>query len=343
MFIYSLFFIRIVKMKRIFIYWFVIILLWVSLIFIVSEKSNQLEHVLPNVQQSLTKVSGWLTNSQDNPSNSEETIPPLWDYVCQEGGVQKNTITEPFLQPNCETVPVSGVKGLDSYNVKINSDGFRGREYSVDKPNNTFRVVVLGDSFTFGWGVNLEETYCYLLEQMLNEKYPEKKFEVLNFGVPGMNTASGVRRFKEKALKYNPDVVIIGFTDNDDEKPIIDRLLADYEGEERRVQYEMLRKDKSLKNEDFVKQPLAELEEMARQFNFKILVYSITSEDYQDKYLRKFEKSSRYVYFQEASFSHIDDRKLYLHPLDPHPSAIAHRRYAEEIYNTIDEYDLFQA
>src|SRR2546430_1564409 len=49
--------------------------------------------------------------------------------------------------------------------VKINSLGMRDREYSVEKPKGTYRILVLGDSYTFGSGVQADETYAKLLEK----------------------------------------------------------------------------------------------------------------------------------------------------------------------------------
>jgi hypothetical protein len=97
--------------------------------------------------------------------------------------------------------------------IKINSDGFRDREYSIEKPNNTIRIIVLGDSVTFGWGINVSDT-----ERMLNNDLNTTiNFEVLNFGVPGFNTLEEIHLLEKKGLKYNPDVVIIGYVAGDAE------------------------------------------------------------------------------------------------------------------------------
>ena len=66
---------------------------------------------------------------------------------------------------------------------KINSQGMRDYEYPYQKGKDVFRIAVLGCSRTYGYGVNMEETYSKVLESMLNEKH--KKVEVLNFGVNG--------------------------------------------------------------------------------------------------------------------------------------------------------------
>lgn len=66
--------------------------------------------------------------------------------------------------------------------VHINSLGFRDREYEVVKPDNAYRIFVLGDSFTFGWGVNNGEAYPEVLERELDALYNATTFEVLNLG-----------------------------------------------------------------------------------------------------------------------------------------------------------------
>ena len=66
-----------------------------------------------------------------------------------------------------------------------NSSGFRGKEFSFSKPKDTFRIAFIGDSFTFGEGVRLEDTYVEKVSAILSEKFknPGPKFESYNFGV----------------------------------------------------------------------------------------------------------------------------------------------------------------
>src|SRR3989344_96578 len=99
--------------------------------------------------------------------------------------------------------------------VKINSKGFRDREYHEEKSENTLRIAGLGDSFTFGGGVKTEDTYLKQLEKMLNSKSSSKPVEVLNMGVPGYNTYQELILLKEVGLNYKPDLVIVGFVLND--------------------------------------------------------------------------------------------------------------------------------
>jgi len=91
---------------------------------------------------------------------------------------------------------------------------FHDYEYSIDKSNNTFRIIALGDSMTYGWGVRTNESWPKQLERKLNRLYTTN-YEVLNFGVPGASIEEKVRVFKECAILYNPDMVILQFFIND--------------------------------------------------------------------------------------------------------------------------------
>ncbi len=100
--------------------------------------------------------------------------------------------------------------------VRINSLGFRDRrEYSLDKPANTFRILVLGDSVTFGHGTLDDTTYPYLLEQRLRAWRPEVNWEVWNLGVPGYNTRQELDYLEEIGPRAQPDLVVVGFFPND--------------------------------------------------------------------------------------------------------------------------------
>lgn len=97
-----------------------------------------------------------------------------------------------------------------------NSLGFRdNREYPLAKSPGTFRILVLGDSVTFGHGALYETSYPYLLEQQLRAWRPEVKWEVWNLGVPGYNTAQELAQLRQVGDRYHPDLVVVGFYLND--------------------------------------------------------------------------------------------------------------------------------
>jgi len=86
--------------------------------------------------------------------------------------------------------------------VEINSRGFRGEEFAVPKPPETFRILNVGDSVAFGWEVNYEESYGQQLETMLNEANDNMQYEVINAGIPGWNVAMARDFLLQEGLSY---------------------------------------------------------------------------------------------------------------------------------------------
>jgi lysophospholipase L1-like esterase len=116
-----------------------------------------------------------------------------------------------------EHVPKARAR-LDGVQVAINSHGLRDDEYDYAKPRDTVRILVLGDSNTFGWGVLMEATYPKQLERLLNERGPgHRRYEVINAGVGNYNTAMEIAYLEKRGLRYSPDVVIVGWFINDAE------------------------------------------------------------------------------------------------------------------------------
>jgi hypothetical protein len=77
------------------------------------------------------------------------------------------------------------------------------------------RIVGLGDSVMFGWGVSASESYLTLLADELNRTRPELGWGALNTAVPGYNTVMEVRTLQVKALDPRPDLVLLNFVGND--------------------------------------------------------------------------------------------------------------------------------
>jgi hypothetical protein len=101
--------------------------------------------------------------------------------------------------------------------VIINSHGLRGPETTYEKPPNTFRILNLGDSLVMGWGVREEETYGRRLEELLNDQdVGNKRFEVINAGVPGWNLENSLAYLQAEGLKYEPDLIMLGISTSND-------------------------------------------------------------------------------------------------------------------------------
>lgn len=109
--------------------------------------------------------------------------------------------------------------------VVRNKDGFRERPIAAKTPG-TFRIAVVGDSFTFGNGIAAGDRYSAVMQRMLPER-----FEVLNFGVPGNNTIEHGGLIASRLGAFAPDFILVQWFVNDvefDEKsrPMVDRLVA---------------------------------------------------------------------------------------------------------------------
>jgi len=100
--------------------------------------------------------------------------------------------------------------------VRINQLELRDdREYRLGKHANTFRILVLGDSVTFGHGSVYEHTYPYLLEQRLRRWRPDVDWQVWNAAVPGYNTSQELAQLLQIGPTFQPDLVVVGFFWND--------------------------------------------------------------------------------------------------------------------------------
>ena len=94
--------------------------------------------------------------------------------------------------------------------VRISEQGLReDRTYAIPKPTSTQRVLVLGDSFVFGSGVELEDTFVKRWERTLAH------IEIINFGVPGYTSTHAVELLAKRGLTFQPDAVVLIISDND--------------------------------------------------------------------------------------------------------------------------------
>jgi hypothetical protein len=195
---------------------------------------------------------------------------------------------------------------LNTTIIKINSDGFRDVEYSIEKPPNTIRIIALGDSFTFGWGVNLTDIYIKILEKRLNEINTTINFQVMNFGVPGYNTLEEIELLKKKGLKYKPDIIILGYTADDafnntkiktgeitiKASKIVEELFGNSSKFPKEVlyshfSYQLLGEDLTInfdKNlENIVLSPLKELAKYKKELNLNVVIVFLTKVSYKEK------------------------------------------------------------
>jgi len=99
----------------------------------------------------------------------------------------------------------------------VNPLGFRGPAFSL-KPEGAFRLVCLGDSFTFGEGVRNEDTYPEVAVRLLRKD--RRQSDACNLGVGGYNTTQSLGVLERFGFDLKPDVVVLGYTLNDAEPPL---------------------------------------------------------------------------------------------------------------------------
>jgi lysophospholipase L1-like esterase len=118
-----------------------------------------------------------------------------------------NTFT---LRPNFEGVMPSQEYPGTTVPLNINSLGLRGEEVTLAKPSETKRILVLGDSYTFGVYVANDETYPAVLQTLLRQE--GKQVQVLNAGyADGWDPDEHYAWLLNRGLQFQPDLVIYGF------------------------------------------------------------------------------------------------------------------------------------
>jgi lysophospholipase L1-like esterase len=238
-----------------------------------------------------------------------------------------------------------------------NSEGFNStREYDISKPAGVFRIVALGDSFTYGLHVNTDDSWPNVLESMLNTRRvcaQKVSFEVLNTGVPGYDIPYEVENFRRHGGSYQPDLVIWMLLDNDFTD--INELMMPVANDV----YETMKKNNTLDQaNDWVIPMTKAREDMMKKYTmeqlFRILdthFYAFSSL-YDGKLVMTTFSSVDTVIRQEIR-SWVSGRKnsFYLDALpdinalrltlrDGHPSKTGHQKIADSIYQYLRDNNL---
>jgi lysophospholipase L1-like esterase len=112
------------------------------------------------------------------------------------------------------SVPES-LRSNPTWDVALNSRGFRAPEFDARHRPPRLRIVCLGDSWTFGANVDQDDAYPQRLEALAREAFPGADLEVLNLGVLGYTSYQGIELLRRVALALHPDVIVIGYGMND--------------------------------------------------------------------------------------------------------------------------------
>ncbi len=119
--------------------------------------------------------------------------------------------------PELVDEPTSHRELNGAFPVSSDENGLRPPHHGVKKSPDVQRIMAMGCSTTFGWGVDDESTYPYQLEQILHDR-GYSKVEVINGGQPGYTTFQGLWLWDKVLKDYKPDLVLLGFIVQDARK-----------------------------------------------------------------------------------------------------------------------------
>ncbi len=252
-----------------------------------------------------------------------------------------------------ETLSPTYVKALGypegtKISYQINSDGLNQiKNISSSKKLNEYRIVTLGNSFTFGSNVNTNENYPSRLEKLLNDACSNNsnfKFEILNLGVPGYDFQYDVERYRLKGKKYSPDLVLWLMLNHDFltiqelQTPLVARvqkeILADHENIKQDFKYKkfsdvQLTVVKNLGGEDKVlKLQLDNIVALRKYYSGKLIIdiFDNIKPKYKDL-LANLTRSNRDVFISSSLSSSIPILK------DRHPTPVGHAIIARNIFS----------
>ena len=232
--------------------------------------------------------------------------------------------------------------------LATNSSGFRDDEFSIEKPEGTYRIVVVGDSLTIGWNEPCEQTYPAVLEALLNRDCRgDRRFEVYNMGVGGYNAAQELELVKSKALAFHPDLVLVQYCTNDNLIGEDVGLWRHFSRSRLRVldfaKLRWMRIRERFAAEGLVERSYRKLAAICREAGVPVLVAVFPSgldtvdlEKNVDAFVRGLDMGSVYLgpVFEEIGIRHV------MHDDAIHPNAVGHRIAAEHIYKYLKRGDI---
>jgi len=250
--------------------------------------------------------------------------------------------------------------GLDRVyqNVSFRTNALGLRDNPVPEPDSDgFRILVLGDSVTVGWGVAVEDTFSEQLEGLLTKRL-ERPVHVINSGVSGYNTQQELTFLKRHISTMAPDLVILVYVENDVEPKAVNMVDMQYRWENppnanatllrwswlyRLIYYlgpDLLGSAKLPTTNDGWQQSmeaLAEAHEVSTQYQagFVTYLYRMLADDLTDSLQQDISRVAeagqfRFVdtlpWFEKSQFSSLINSFV-----DTHPNAMGHRIIAEGI------------
>ena len=179
--------------------------------------SGTIETTIPNW---VKNTSGWWADNQISDDDFVNSIQYLIKVGIMTVSRTENVITDTSaVKPSSNILDTTSFFEVEADHISekdrefpglysINSEGFRGPEFMKNKPDNTYRIIAVGDSTTFGAGVTYENTWPIILEKKLQNISKSKNIEVINAGSGIAMSLKQSKLIKEKLVDYKPDLII---------------------------------------------------------------------------------------------------------------------------------------
>jgi lysophospholipase L1-like esterase len=290
----------------------------------------------------------------------------MWKYALEVKGISSDPLIGHNHRPN-RHARLMGVQ------FDTNSKGLRDREFSYEKPPGKLRIVMLGDSLTVGWGAKFDQTFSKRIERMYADRGIQA--EVIDTGVGNYNTIQEVEYYLTEGYKYSPDIVVLNFFVNDAEPvPVahppptilricyscifvagrIDSLFREIFAKKDWADYYLglYGDDGEAKGWLDAKAYIAKLAAFTKAHGTKLLIANLPElHDVQHYRLQKItdlvheaadENGVPFVdllpYLQE-----VPSPELWVTPPDPHPNSLAHKLFAEGIFQALEKMSVDEA
>lgn len=245
---------------------------------------------------------------------------------------------------------------LGNNKVELNDNGLRDEEVLVEEVAGIRRILVLGDSVTFGWGVNQGETFSDRMEPRL-ERLTGEQWQVINAGVNGYNTEQEAAYLRLEGFRYKPETVIVVYVSNDVD-PVFDPNLTTWrryprwpnslpEALDRVRHFSFLYQTTKLfaRMQALDGQPtstlgitehpgwpgsrkaLGEIAKLCEENDVNFLVAKSSVDD--PKFFRELEELGVEVTSLSHAWREVEPDGRHVSRVDPHPSADVHDKFAE--------------
>ncbi|TFV80289.1 hypothetical protein E4K64_00155 [Bradyrhizobium frederickii] len=281
----------------------------------------------------------------------------MWKYAREV----KRVSADPRIGHEHRPSATAHLMGVD---VAINSHKFRDREIGFERTPDSLRIMMLGDSLTFGWGVPNDKTFVKRLEAMIHATGVQA--EVINAGVGNYNTSMEVAAYLSEGHRFRPDILVLNYFINDAERTPrydshrLERTSAAYIYfasridvaarmlglGSRRPWYDYLRDlyDSSSPTSGWaeVEAAVARLAEFCRARGTMVLVTNLPELRQLKPYPFERERTMVQALANRLDLPYLDllpavddlePGRLWVTPTDPHPNILADERFAAAIFD----------